>query len=65
MNINQELENAHVDYEKRKLSTLYDLSILDKALYYYHLEGKISREAYKSFQQVIKSTMKLIKEREI
>lgn len=63
--MDKELENAHIDYEKRKISTLYDLSILDKALYYYQLEGKISSEAYKSFRQVIKGAMKLIKEREI
>ena len=65
MNITKELESAHVDYEKRKLATLYDLSIVDKALYYYHLEDKISTEAYKSFHEVLKSTIKLIKEREI
>ena len=61
----KELENAHIDYEKRKLSTLYDLGILNKALYYYFLQGDISKEAYKSFNKVIKSAINFIKEMEI
>lgn len=63
--INKAFEDAHKDYEKRKLAILYDLTVMSKALYYYNIEGKICKEAYESFYQVIKDTMKFIKEREI
>lgn len=63
--INRAFEEAHEDYEKRKMATLYDLTVMSKALYYYNIEGKICKEAYESFYQVINNTMKFIKEREI
>lgn len=63
--INKEFEEAHKDYEKRKVSVLYDLTVLSKALYYYNIEGKICAEAYKSFYQVIKEAMDFIQEREV
>ena len=63
--INRAFEEAHEDYEKRKMTVLYDLTVMSKALYYYNIEGKICKEAYESFYQVINNTMKFIKEREI
>ena len=63
--ITKVLEEAHKDYEKRKVTVLYDLTVLSKALYYYNIEGKICTEAYKSFYQVIKEAMDFIKEREV
>lgn len=63
--INKAFEDAHKDYEKRRLAILYDLTVMSKALYYYNIEGKICKEAYESFYQVLNETMKFIKEREI
>lgn len=63
--INRAFEEAHEDYEKRKMAVLYDLTVMSKALYYYNIEGKICKEAYESFYQVLNETMKFIKEREI
>lgn len=63
--INKAYESAHNDYEQRKQNILYDLTVMSKALYYYNIEGKICKEAYESFYQVLNETMKFIKEREI
>lgn len=63
--INKAYELAHNDYEQRKQNILYDLTVMSKALYYYNIEGKICKEAYESFYQVLNETMKFIKEREI
>lgn len=59
------LEEAHKDYENRKLAILYDLNVVNKTLYYYELEGKICQEAYDSFKQVIDEAMKFINEKEV